>query len=103
MKVVGQANYAITMEYKSTDKKAPKYLGSLKSNITGTRFNLYDDGESPSTGFARELIRNQCLSIIYHNAPFSTRVPNKLEIIVPKLANDSTFNQWKAMTVLFIQ
>ena len=103
MKAGGQANYAITMEYKNTDKKAPKYLGCLKSNTMGSRFNLYDDGESPSTGFALELIRNQCLSIIYHNAPFATRVPNKVEIIIPKLVNDSVSNQWKAMTVLFSQ
>ena len=65
MNMMGSAHYIITMEQVDMTKKGPGYLGKVRSDSSGTEYNVFDKGENPSAGFPLDQIRNQFGSIYY--------------------------------------
>jgi len=65
MNMLGSAHYIITLDQIDMTKKSPGYLGKVRSDSTGTEYNLFDVGENPSTGAIPEKIRNQHAAVYY--------------------------------------
>ena len=65
MNMLGSAHYIITMEQVDMTKKGPGYLGKIRSDSTGTEYNLLDQGENPSSGLPPERVRNQHAAVYY--------------------------------------
>lgn len=65
MQLMRSAHYIITLESHTMAKKAPGYLGKLRSNLAGCEYNLFNKGENPKSKKPIEQIRNQIGAIVY--------------------------------------
>ena len=65
MNTVGSAHYTVTLETEDMTKKGPGYLGKVRSDGSGTEYNLFDHGENPGAGFTMERVRNQFAGVYY--------------------------------------
>lgn len=65
MQLMRSAHYVVTLEKETMIKKAPGYLGKLRSNLGGAEFNIFDKGDNPSSQKSKSLIRNQHGAITY--------------------------------------
>ncbi len=65
MQIMRSAHYSITVDPKVMDKKAPGYLGKLRSNLMGTEFNMFSQGENPASGVPQEQVRAQHGAVVY--------------------------------------
>ena len=58
-------NYLITVDHDNLSTKSSGYLGKLRSNFWGSIYNLYDNGENPSTYPKTNKPRENLASIEY--------------------------------------
>jgi hypothetical protein len=65
MNMIGTAHYIVSLEQEDMTKKAAGYLGKVRSDGSGTEYNVFDQGENPSAGFSPDRIRNQLGAIYY--------------------------------------
>ena len=65
MNALGSAHYTVTLEAEDMTKKAPGYLGKIRSDSSGTEYSLFDHGENPGAGFVIERVRNQYAGVYY--------------------------------------
>ncbi len=65
MQIIRSAYYGVTMDQAKVDKKTPGYLGKVRSNLVGTEYSIFDQGESPDKGIPPEQVRCQHGAVIY--------------------------------------
>ena len=65
MNMLGSAHYIITLEQVDMTKKAPGYLGKVRSDSTGTEYSIFGPGENPTAGYPPERVRNQLGAVYY--------------------------------------
>jgi len=59
------AHYIITLSKKDFYRGHPEFIGKLRSNGSGNEYNIFDNGENPSTKLSLDKIRTQLGSIIF--------------------------------------
>jgi len=65
MNMLGSAHYLITMDSANLTKESPGYLAKLRSENSGTEYNLFDIGENPKTTKEPSRVRNQLAAVYF--------------------------------------
>ena len=100
------SNYLISMEKDALSVKSPFYLGKVRSNFMGTRFNLYDIGLNPkhkgaNAMNAREELGVICyVSYIQESNIFGPNGPRKMKILLPAVNSAGDHFIWKPISVI---
>ena len=63
MNLIGSAHYVISMDKNNISKEALGYLGKIRSENSGTEYNLYNEGENPVNTQIPEIVRNKLAAI----------------------------------------
>ncbi|MBN3315513.1 TUB protein, partial [Atractosteus spatula] len=80
------SNYLISTDPTDLSRDTDSYIGKLRSNVLGTRFTVYDQGENPEKKpFVRETetLRQELAAICYETNVMGFRGPRKMTVIIP--------------------
>eukprot|EP01138_Halocafeteria_seosinensis_P015407 gb/GECG01015724.1/.p1 GENE.gb/GECG01015724.1/~~gb/GECG01015724.1/.p1 ORF type:complete len:505 (+),score=67.99 gb/GECG01015724.1/:1-1515(+) len=77
------SNYLMSMDKGDMSRDSPNFLGKVRSNLMGTEFIVYDDGQNPSKASNPEEVREELGVVTYASHLFSTKGPRKMKAAVP--------------------
>ncbi|XP_040031981.2 tubby protein homolog [Gasterosteus aculeatus] len=86
------SNYLISTDPTNLSRDTNCYIGKLRSNVLGTKFTVYDEGENPEKKpFVKECesVRQELAAICYETNVLGFKGPRKMTVIIPgMLEND---------------
>ncbi|XP_060715346.1 tubby protein homolog isoform X1 [Tachysurus vachellii] len=86
------SNYLISIDPTDLSRDTSSYIGKLRSNVLGTKFTVYDNGENPEKKpFVKESesLRQELAAICYEKNVLGFKGPRKMTVIIPgMLEND---------------
>ncbi|XP_046710461.1 tubby protein homolog isoform X1 [Silurus meridionalis] len=80
------SNYLISIDPTDLSRDTSSYIGKLRSNVLGTKFTVYDNGENPETKpFVKETesLRQELAAICYEKNVLGFKGPRKMTVIIP--------------------
>ncbi|XP_028670408.2 tubby protein-like isoform X1 [Erpetoichthys calabaricus] len=82
------SNYLVSTDLTDLSREGAGYIGKVRSNVLGTKFTVYDNGENRNKKpFIKEVesVRQELATICYETNLLGLRGPRKMTIIVPGL------------------
>jgi len=98
--IMRSAYYLIGLDRNSMSKKAPGYIGKLRSNLLKSEFSLFGEGEKPNNNLPLNEIRNEHAAIIYVRSIFSNSTFDQINVIIPQVIDERSYYIWKPLYVL---
>ncbi|XP_066520021.1 tubby protein homolog [Hoplias malabaricus] len=90
------SNYLISIDPTDLSRDTSSYIGKLRSNVLGTKFTVYDNGENPERKpFIKETesLRQELAAICYEKNILGFKGPRKMTVIIPGMhENDERVN-----------
>ncbi|XP_052808239.1 tubby protein homolog isoform X2 [Mya arenaria] len=80
------SNYLLSTDATDLSRGGEAYVGKIRSNLLGTQFTLYDNGENPKQGM--ETARKELIGIVYETNVLGFKGPRKMTIIIPGMNLD---------------
>ncbi|XP_052808247.1 tubby protein-like isoform X7 [Mya arenaria] len=80
------SNYLLSTDPIDLTRSGENFVGKLRSNLLGTQFTLYDNGENPKQGM--ETARKELIGIVYETNVLGFKGPRKMTIIIPGMNLD---------------
>ncbi|KAL7857028.1 hypothetical protein SRHO_G00159270 [Serrasalmus rhombeus] len=80
------SNYLISIDPTDLSRDTSSYIGKLRSNVLGTKFTVYDNGENPERkAFIKESesLRQELAAICYEKNILGFKGPRKMTVIIP--------------------
>ncbi|KAK3559618.1 hypothetical protein QTP86_013578, partial [Hemibagrus guttatus] len=80
------SNYLISIDPTDLSRDTSSYIGKLRSNVLGTKFTVYDNGENPDKKpfvKERESLRQELAAICYEKNVLGFKGPRKMIVIIP--------------------
>ncbi|XP_055031228.2 tubby-related protein 3 [Misgurnus anguillicaudatus] len=80
------SNYLISIDPTDLSRDTNSYIGKLRSNVLGTKFTVYDNGENPERKpFIKETdtLRQELAAICYEKNVLGFKGPRKMTVIIP--------------------
>ncbi|KAI2658493.1 hypothetical protein H4Q32_016579 [Labeo rohita] len=80
------SNYLISIDPTDLSRDTDSYIGKLRSNVLGTKFTVYDNGENPERKpFIKETdtLRQELAAICYEKNVLGFKGPRKMTVIIP--------------------
>ncbi|XP_072524264.1 uncharacterized protein [Salminus brasiliensis] len=80
------SNYLISIDPTDLSRDTSSYIGKLRSNVLGTKFTVYDNGENPERKpFIKESesLRQELAAICYEKNILGFKGPRKMTVIIP--------------------
>ncbi|KAG8438471.1 hypothetical protein GDO86_004877, partial [Hymenochirus boettgeri] len=80
------SNYLISADPTDLSREGDNFIGKLRSNLMGTKFTVYDNGESPSKvpgQVATTATRQELAAVFYETNVLGFKGPRKMTILVP--------------------
>ncbi|XP_067286673.1 tubby protein homolog [Pseudorasbora parva] len=80
------SNYLISIDPTDLSRDTDSYIGKLRSNVLGTKFTVYDNGENPERKqFIKETdtLRQELAAIYYEKNVLGFKGPRKMTVIIP--------------------
>uniref|UniRef100_A0A8C1WVV0 Si:dkey-220f10.4 n=1 Tax=Cyprinus carpio TaxID=7962 RepID=A0A8C1WVV0_CYPCA len=80
------SNYLISIDPTDLSRDTDSYIGKLRSNVLGTKFTVYDNGENPERKpFIKETdtLRQELAAICYEKNVLGFKGPRKMRVIIP--------------------
>uniref|UniRef100_A0A8C1Q3H0 Si:dkey-220f10.4 n=1 Tax=Cyprinus carpio TaxID=7962 RepID=A0A8C1Q3H0_CYPCA len=80
------SNYLISIDPTDLSRDTESYIGKLRSNVLGTKFTVYDNGENPERKpFIKETdtLRQELAAICYEKNVLGFKGPRKMTVIIP--------------------
>ncbi|KAK3096963.1 hypothetical protein FSP39_005145 [Pinctada imbricata] len=100
------SNYLISTDPTDLSRGGEAYVGKLRSNLLGTQFTLYDNGDNPKSNY--ENARKELVGVVYETNVLGFKGPRKMTIIIPGMnldhervdikprsENDGLIDRWK--------
>lgn len=97
--IMRSAYYLITTDHSDLARKSPGYVGKLRSNLLGTEFSLFSEGENPRTKLPAEQIRNEHAAVVYKTSVFSQNSSPEMHVIIPEVVDENKYYVWKPLHV----
>ncbi|CAF0705106.1 unnamed protein product [Brachionus calyciflorus] len=82
------ANYLISTDATDLNRDGENFVGKLRSNMFGTHFTLYNNGQNPSKNVTDEKIRSELICIAYETNILGIKGPRKMSVIMPGMSLD---------------
>ncbi|NWH66006.1 TULP3 protein, partial [Geococcyx californianus] len=80
------SNYLISVDPTDLSREGKSFIGKLRSNFMGTKFTVYDHGDSPvkTQSLVEEAhMRQELAAICYETNVLGCRGPRKMSVIIP--------------------
>ncbi|XP_073477782.1 tubby-related protein 3 isoform X2 [Aquarana catesbeiana] len=82
------SNYLISTDPTDLSREGGSFVGKLRSNIMGTKFTVYDNGESPDKAKAHGLldnstVRQELAAVCYETNVLGFKGPRKMSVLIP--------------------
>ncbi|XP_065098480.1 protein king tubby isoform X2 [Paramisgurnus dabryanus] len=80
------SNYLISIDPTDLSRDTNSYIGKLRSNVLGTKFTVYDNGENPERKpFVKETdtLRQELAAICYEKNVLGFKGPRKMTVVIP--------------------
>ncbi|XP_068133708.1 tubby-related protein 3-like [Hyperolius riggenbachi] len=82
------SNYLISIDPTDLSREGECFIGKLRSNLMGTKFTIYDDGESPGKGKAAgamdtNKMRQELAAVCYETNVLGFKGPRKMSVLIP--------------------
>ncbi|XP_005160427.1 uncharacterized protein si:dkey-220f10.4 isoform X2 [Danio rerio] len=80
------SNYLISVDPTDLSRDTDSYIGKLRSNVLGTKFTVFDNGENPERKpFIKEMdtLRQELAAIFYEKNVLGFKGPRKMTVIIP--------------------
>ncbi|KAL1264338.1 hypothetical protein QQF64_004693 [Cirrhinus molitorella] len=80
------SNYLISIDPTDLSRDTDSYIGKLRSNVLGTKFTVYDNGENPERKpFIKETdtLRQELAAICYEKNVLGFKGPRKMTVVIP--------------------
>ncbi|KAM5170417.1 tubby-related protein 3 [Mantella aurantiaca] len=82
------SNYLISTDPTDLSREGGSFVGKLRSNIMGTKFTIYDSGESPDKAKAHGLsdnstVRQELAAVCYETNVLGFKGPRKMSVLIP--------------------
>ncbi|XP_033740954.1 tubby-related protein 3-like isoform X4 [Pecten maximus] len=100
------SNYLISTDPTDLSRGGEAYVGKLRSNLLGTHFTLFDNGDNPKQNY--ENARKELIGVVYETNVLGFKGPRKMTIIIPGMNldhervdikprsdNDGLIDRWK--------
>jgi tubby-related protein 1 len=89
-----KSNYLLSLDEEDLGSKGANFFGKLKSNFTGTEFNLYDKGSKPGAAVKADASgtdgRKELGIVLYETNVLGTKGPRKMTVVVPPVTANGT-------------
>ncbi|RNA15279.1 Tubby [Brachionus plicatilis] len=102
------ANYLLSTDATDLNRNGENFVGKLRSNMFGTHFTLYNNGQNPTKNSPDDLIRSEIICIAYETNILGIKGPRKMSVIMPGMSldhqrveikprneNDTIVEKWK--------
>ncbi|KAL3882711.1 hypothetical protein ACJMK2_029024 [Sinanodonta woodiana] len=80
------SNYLVSTDPTDLSRGGEAYIGKLRSNLLGTQFTLFDDGDNPKKGM--DGARKELIGIVYETNVLGFKGPRKMTVIIPGMNLD---------------
>ncbi|XP_062577546.1 tubby protein homolog [Saccostrea cucullata] len=80
------SNYLISTDPTDLSRGGKAYVGKLRTNLLGTQFTLFDNGDSPKSNYGNA--RKELVGIIYETSVLAFMGPRRMTIIIPGMNSD---------------
>ena len=80
------SNYLISIDPTDLSRGGESFVGKLRSNLLGTHFTIYDNGESPKKGGLLadcSNMRRELSAVIYETNVLGFKGPRKMSVVIP--------------------
>lgn len=85
------SNYLISIDPTDLSRGGESFVGKLRSNLLGTHFTIYDNGESPKSRGLRSdesNLRRELAAVCYETNVLGFKGPRKMTVIIPGMNLD---------------
>ncbi|CAL1531880.1 unnamed protein product [Lymnaea stagnalis] len=80
------SNYLISTDPTDLARSGDAYCGKLRSNLLGTQFTLFDNGDNPKKG--AQGARQELVAVAYETNVLGFKGPRKMTIIIPGMTSE---------------
>ncbi|XP_059153861.1 tubby-related protein 3-like isoform X2 [Physella acuta] len=80
------SNYLVSTDPTDLARNGDAYCGKLRSNLLGTQFTLFDDGDNPKKG--SQGARQELVAVAYETNVLGFKGPRKMTIIIPGMTSE---------------
>lgn len=80
------SNYLLSTDPTDLTRGGEAFVGKLRSNLLGTQFTLFDNGENPKGGVDKA--RKELIGVVYETNVLGFKGPRKMTIIIPGMNLD---------------
>ncbi|KAL1286321.1 Tubby protein [Trichinella pseudospiralis] len=88
------SNYLISIDPTDLSRYCASFVGKLRSNVLGTQFTLYDNGENPQKSTVIDVgVRRELAAIIYDPNVLGLKGPRKMTVILPVIRDFPTIKR----------
>lgn len=85
------SNYLISIDPTDMAREGGSFIGKLRSNLMGTKFTVYDDGENPAKARGLEDgggVRQELAAVCYETNVLGFKGPRKMSVLIPGMNID---------------
>lgn len=80
------STYLLSTDPTDLSRAGESYVGKLRSNLLGTQFTLFDNGDNPKQGM--DSARKELIGCVYETNVLGFKGPRKMTIIIPGMNLD---------------
>ncbi|XP_071115173.1 tubby-related protein 3-like isoform X4 [Haliotis cracherodii] len=80
------SNYLISTDPTDLSRTGESFIGKLRSNLLGTQFTLFDNGDNPKK--AGDGARREMVAVVYETNVLGFKGPRKMTVIIPGMNLD---------------
>ncbi|NP_001116953.1 tubby-related protein 3 [Xenopus tropicalis] len=80
------SNYLISIDPTDLSREGGNFIGKLRSNLMGTKFTIYDNGESPAKvqgHMSNPTTRQEMAAVCYETNVLGFKGPRKMTVLIP--------------------
>ncbi|XP_069807717.1 tubby-related protein 3 [Dendropsophus ebraccatus] len=80
------SNYLISIDPIDMSREGGSFIGKLRSNLMGTKFTVYDNGENPTKTRGSEVgsgVRQELAAVCYETNVLGFKGPRKMSVLIP--------------------
>ncbi|XP_038604690.1 tubby-related protein 1 [Tachyglossus aculeatus] len=84
------SNYVISSDPIDLSRGGKNFVGKLRSNLLGTRFTVFDNGENPDRAITDwSAVRQELAAVVYETNVLGFRGPRRMTVIIPGMNSES--------------
>ncbi|CAG7717023.1 unnamed protein product [Allacma fusca] len=92
------SNYLISTDATDLSRGGESYIGKVRSNLIGTQFSVFDNGETPKRNgplVDKATLREELAAVVYETNVLGFKGPRKMNVVVPGMLNETKRKEFR--------